>query len=110
METIINIRGTEYTLRFEKQNYAHGHNLAIEVLCWNKEFEFWERYGLLTVNLPNTVLAENRAFLDSNKCSEEILKWIFDNNYAQIIGQGQSGFCTYHLVEFSAEFLEMIAA
>ena len=39
---------------------------------------------------------------------KEIIDWIFKNKYAKKIGQRQSGFCTYPLVEFSKAFMEMI--
>ena len=54
------------------------------------------------------MLNEDEAFLDTNNCSKEIVDWIFKNEYVKKIGQRQSGFCTYPLVEFSKAFMEMI--
>ena len=99
--------GEDHALQFVKQNYFNG-NLAIEVMSEDEEYGGWEPWCSLTVNLPGFMLDENEAFLDTNNCSKEIIDWIFKNKYAKKIGQRQSGFCTYPLVEFSKAFMEMI--
>lgn len=106
MSVILNMWGEDHALQFVKQNYING-NLAIEVMSEDKEYGGWELWSSLTVNLPGFMLDENKAFLDTNNCSKEIIDWIFKNKYAKKIGQRQSGFCTYPLVEFSKTFMEM---
>ena len=107
MSVILNMWGEDHALQFVKQNYFNG-NLAIEVMSEDEEYGGWEPWCSLTVNLPGFMLDENEAFLDTNNCSKEIIDWIFKNKYAKKIGQRQSGFCTYPLVEFSKAFIEMI--
>ena len=107
MSIILNMWGEDHALQFVKQNYFNG-NLAIEVMSEDKEYGGWEPWCSLTVNLPGFMLDENEAFLDTNNCSKEIIDWIFKNKYAKKIGQRQSGFCIYPLVEFSKAFMEMI--
>ena len=107
MSVILNMWGEDHALQFVKQNYFNG-NLAIEVMSEDEEYGGWEPWCSLTVNLPGFMLDENEAFIDANNCSKEIIDWIFKNKYAKKIGQRQSGFCTYPLVEFSKAFMEMI--
>lgn len=110
MSVILNMWGEDYALNFVKQQYYNG-NLAIEVLSCNEEDEeneYWEPWCSLTVNLPGFMHDENEAFLDTNNCSKEIIDWLFENKYVEVIGQRQSGFCTYPLVEFSKAFMELI--
>ena len=108
MSIILNMWGEDHTLQFVKANYQNNGNLAIQVLSHNEEYDFLEPWCSLTVNLPGFMLDENEAFLDTNNCSKEIIDWIFKNKYAKKIGQRQSGFCTYPLVEFSKAFMEMV--
>ena len=105
MSVILNMWGEDHTLQFVKQNYFNG-NLAIEVL--SEESGCWEPWCSLTVNLPGFIHDENEAFLDTNNCSKEIIDWIFKNKYVKKIGERKSGYCTYPLVEFSKEFMEMV--
>ena len=108
MSVILNMWGEDHALQFVKANYQNNGNLAIQVLSHNEEYDFWDIWCSLTVNLPGFMLDENEAFLDTNNCSKEIIDWIFKNKYAKKIGQRQSDFCTYPLVEFSKAFMEMI--
>ena len=108
MSVILNMWGEDHALQFVKQEYAINGNLAIEVLSEDEEYGGWEPWCSLTVNLPGFMHEENEAFLDTNNCSREIIDWIFKNGYAKVIGERQSGFCVYPLVEFSKEFMELI--
>lgn len=106
MKIILNMWGEDHKLKFVKREYFNG-NLAVEVLSEDEEYG-WESWAMLTVNLPGFMLEENEAFLDTNNCSKEIIDWIFKNKYAEKIGERQSGFCVYPLVEFSKEFMENV--
>lgn len=107
MSIILNMWNEDHALQFVKQQYVNG-NLAIEVLSEDEEYGGWEPWCSLTVNLPGFMFDKNEAFLDTNNCSKEIIDWIFKNNYVKKIGERQSGFCTYPLVEFSEAFMENI--
>ena len=108
MSVILNMWGEDHALQFVKQEYLNNGNLAIEVLSEDEEYGGWEPWCSLTVNLPGMCLDSNEAFLDTNNCSKEIIDWIFKNKYAKKIGERQSGFCVYPLVEFSKAFMELI--
>lgn len=107
MSVILNMWGKDHALQFVKRQYMNG-NLAVQVMSEDEEYGGWEPWCSLTVNLPGCSLDENEAFLDTNNCSREIINWIFENNYAKIVGDRMSGFCTYPLVEFSKTFMELI--
>jgi len=96
--------GTEYELAFEKATYAYFGNLAIEVHCKDKRerYAFWEPYATLTVNLDPVM--PNMAYLDSNNVPD-LCEFVIDKGWAEKIGEGTSGFCTYPLVLFTDEFL-----
>lgn len=108
MSVILNMWEEDHALQFVKQEYMNNGNLAIEVLSEDEEYGGWEPWCSLTVNLPGINLDSNEAFLDTNNCSREIINWIFKNGYAKVIGERQSGFCIYPLVEFSDAFMETI--
>ena len=54
------------------------------------------------------MIDENAAFINTNNCSKDIIDWIFKNKYVKKIGERQSGFCIYPLVEFNKAFMETI--
>lgn len=98
--------GVKYKARFFKNNYMNNNNLYIGIVTWNKEYECWESWGDLTVNLPGMTCKLNEAFLDTNNCASEIITALMDKGYIKPTGvTRQSGFCTYPLVEFTEEFL-----
>lgn len=107
MSVILNMWGEDHALQFVKQQYYNG-NLAIEALSEDEEYGGYEPWCSLTVNLPGFMHDGNKAFLDTNNCSKEIIDWLFKNKYVKKIAERQSGFCTYPLVEFSKTFMEMI--
>lgn len=107
MSVILNMWGEDHALQFVKREYLNG-NLAIEVLSEDEEYDGWEPWCMLTTNLSGFVHEGNEAFLDTNNCSKEIIDWIFENKYADVIGYVPSGYCTYPLVRFSDAFMEMI--
>lgn len=98
---------TLYEIKFLKETYSANGNLAVSVLSRENEEELWEPWCYLTKNLSES-LEDNVAYLDTNNCSKEIIDWLFDNDFAKIIGRGANGYCTYPLVEFSKNFMENI--
>ena len=105
MNATINMNGKKHTLLFLKARYQNNDNLAIQVLSKIKEQDRWEPWCNLTVNLPSHTLEKNKAFLDTNNCSEEIINWLLENGHANVIGKAKSGYCIYPLVEFSETFI-----
>lgn len=95
--------GDEYEIFFEKVRYLYG-GLAIDV--WNKHEYGWEPYGTLTKNLgdfPPT----SCAYLDANNLPD-LAEFVLGNGWAEVIGEGSSGYCTYPFVQFTDEFLENV--
>ena len=96
--------GTEYEIAFERTGYVYG-GLAVE--AYDKDEEYgWEPYGTLTVNLGG-FCPTNQAYLDTNNLPD-LAEFVLDMGWAEVINEGQSGWCTYPLVEFTDEFLNEI--
>lgn len=92
--------------RFYKDTYANNGSLYIGVVTWDEEYEYWEPWGDLTVNLPGMCPDENEAFLDTNNCAPEIISELKNQGYIKDTSiKRQSGFCTYPLYAFTEEFI-----
>lgn len=105
VEITFGFLGETYKARFEKSEYANNGNLYIGVATWDEEYEYWEPWCDLTVNL-GVSLPGNEAYLDTNNCAPEIIQCLMDKGYAVDTGMVKySGFCTYPLVRFTEEFL-----
>lgn len=90
--------GMEYEVKINKTRYSNG-NLAIQLMSYDDEYEFWEPYGNLTVNFEEK-LPEGCAYVDTNNMpnAEE-----FINKYGLGEHQGKfrmSGYCCYPLYKF----------
>ena len=96
----------EHKARFLSSTYVNNGNLYIGVRTYDEEYEYWEPWCDLTVNLPGMKCEPNEAFIDTNNCAPEIIKTLKKKGYIKETGvTRQSGFCTYPLMEFSEEFL-----
>lgn len=90
--------GHEYEVKLEKVQYRNG-NLAIQLMCYDDEYNFWEPYGNLTVNFDEK-LPDGYAYVDTNNMptAEQFIK-----EYNLGVHQGKykhSGFCAYPLYKF----------
>ena len=90
--------GCEYEVKAEKTQYMNG-NLAIQLMCYDDEYDFWEPYGNLTVNFDEK-LPDGYAYVDTNNMpnAEQFIK-----KYNLGVHQGKykySGFCAYPLYKF----------
>ena len=99
--------GGTYEIRFVKANYACDGSLAIVVEDFEPDFEYWEPYCNLTVNLGGFGFGQRTAYLDANNVPD-LCEFVIENGWAKVIGEGRSGFCTYPLVEFSSDFIDVI--
>ena len=84
-------------LRISK--YAVPGNLAIRMICADSEWE--EPFATLTVNL-DVKLPANQAYIDTNNL-RTAFDFVMEYKLGELIGFGQSGFCTYPLVEFNLD-------
>lgn len=98
--------GDKYEIAFAKTRYVSGNNLAVEVACREDGEEWWEPYGMLTVNIGWT-FGERQAYLDTNNVPD-LVEFVMSNGWAKEIGEGHSGFCTYPMVEFTEEFVNEV--
>lgn len=108
-EITLRIYGENHKLRFVKSEYMNNKNLAIVVQSEDEDYpDCWEEWCSLTVNLVELPF-HNKAYLDTNNCSKEIINWLFENKYAIDMNAPRiSGYCSYPLVEFSSEFMNML--
>jgi len=88
----------EYEVKVNKTQYYNG-NLAITLDCYDDEYNFWEPYGNLTVNLDKK-LPPNQAYVDTNNMPNAEA-FIAEYNLGEPTGEyGFSGFCCYPLYRF----------
>lgn len=92
--------------RFVVDSYVNGKGTYIGMRTWNDEYDFWEPYCDITVNIPyssvNLKKTENMAecFVDTNNVPD-IDNWLVENGLAFYTNKsGQSGFCTYPVLCF----------
>ena len=95
--------GEKYDIIFKLSEYMNG-KLAVAMEYYDKDYEQFMPYAVLTVNLVGEICGENCAFVDTNNLGEKIIKWLVDNNLGKPTGRyGKSGFCTYPEVKFNMD-------
>lgn len=78
--------------------FARGGGLYIGL--YKREYDVWEVFGNLTVNLPHEPREVNEAYID-NFCSKNKLEFIERHKLGrQLPDTGHSGFATYAKVAF----------
>lgn len=100
----------EYTItRLEIGKYSYGNNLAIELICFNEDWETEEPFATITVNLNYGIpLKENEAFIDVNNCPWAI-DFIKSNKLGEYMGiECPSGYCKYPLYSFDLDKLRRL--
>lgn len=86
--------------------YIDNDNLAIDMM--SDEDGYIEPYAHLTVNIDDFD-DDYTACIDTNNLGEDIIDWLEENEIAIPLGYSlQSGFCSYPVVAFSAEFVESL--
>jgi len=89
-----------YDVFLKIHRYVNNQNLAIEILI--DKGHYYEPYGMLTVNLSET-LPEDTAYVDTNNIqnAEEFIK---EYKLGESTGDTRrSGFCEYPLYKFDLE-------
>lgn len=100
--------GKKHTAQFHKNTYVNNGNLYIGVLAWDEEYEYWEHWSDLTVNL-SVPCKPNTAFIKTDCSGEEIIEALVKKGYATETGVMRcSGYCVYPMYEFTEEFLNGI--
>lgn len=99
--------GGDYRIKINVTEYQQNDALAIQLLSWNEEFQLWEHYGMLTVNLnDSSSLAKDCAFVDTNN-TPNAAEFIEENGLGTFTGiMGFSGFCTYPCYKFNLDILK----
>lgn len=92
----------EYEITLHPTTYAEGNNLAIQMMCWDEEWESEEPFAMLTVNLDGK-RRPNEAFVDVNNCPWA-MRFIEEYELGEWNGEMRSsGFCIYPLVKFNMD-------
>lgn len=88
----------EYEVTVQREKYYNG-NLCIQLMCYDKEYDFWEPYGRLTVNFEEK-LPEGMAYVDTNNLpnAEEFIEKYHLGEFQDKFKM--SGFCCYPLYKF----------
>ena len=86
--------------------YSHKNNLAIMMVCADSDWP--EPFANLTVNLPDHDLPDDLAFIDTNNL-RTAFDFILKYNLGELVGFGQSGFCTYPLIKFNLDEVKKYA-
>ena len=96
--TIKDYFGNDVEVKVKKATYQNNGNLAVQLLYHDKEYDFWEPYATLTVNLGK--LPDGYAYIDINNVPNGDL-FVEENHLGEPTGDyGFSGFCCYPLYKF----------
>lgn len=101
--------GEKHKARFWKNSYANNGSLYIGVLTWDEDYEEWESWSDLTVNLPGMCHEGNLAFVNMECSGKEIITILEAAGFVKNTGVTRSsGYCVYPLYEFTQEFLDSL--
>ena len=93
--------GTYEDISISISKYCKGDRLAIMLNSMNEG-----PFTSLTVNLPEIVIKENQAFVDTNNCTWAP-EFIEQYSLGKATGEyGESGFCRYPLYEFDMDKIQ----
>lgn len=103
MKTIaLNKFGTDHPMTFHLARYLQDDNLYIGLVTHIDGYA--EAWSDLTVNLDGK-REEGCAFIDVNNNGEEIVLWLIQNGFGDIVGMEPSGFCIYPEFKFNMDKL-----
>ena len=92
--------GKEYDVAPVASRYAVGGTLAVQLRCWDSEYEVWEPFGSLTVKLNDDMEGDETAYVDVNNI-QNAEKFIQENGLGVPTGGFKmSGYCVYPLYKF----------
>lgn len=98
-----------YTLDFMKTTYANNGSLAVQIMCQAEGEEYFEPFGMLTVNLTFPPKDKECAFIDTNNMPQDLIQLLIDKGVMTLTGLDQmSGFCVYPECRFDHEWLESL--
>ena len=103
--------GDTYEIQLRKSEYMNNGTLALIMVYYDEEYEEWEVWSDLTVNIDDSEImaSETKAFVDTNNNGNDIIPWLEENGLGHSTGLvGFSGWCTYPLFEFDKEALKEI--
>lgn len=96
-----------YEVKPTVNTYRDWDNLYMGLECFDKEFESWERFSDITVNICPLPYLESA--IDTNNNGSEILNFLEDNGFAVPTGKVvRSGFCSFPVYRFNEAVLEKI--
>lgn len=90
--------GRKKTIRLVRKYYRANNNLCIQAEAWDEEYEWWEPWCPVTINLGDS-LDESHVYLDVNNCDREIINYCLNNSLIAFDEPLKtSGFVMYSLV------------
>lgn len=103
--------GKNNLIKLVRTNYVKAPDkLAIQMLCWDEEYKFWEPWSILTVNTRDQPLNKNCAFIDTNN-NKDIIGWMIKNGMGRTTKRfSVSGHCVYPEFEFNDETLSQMVS
>lgn len=106
---IYTMYGKDYRLKFLKAKYQNNGNTAIRILCKEGDEEFYEPFGVLTVNVK-TFSNPYKACIDTNNMPEDLLEHLKKEGvYAETDTHIRSGYRSYPVVLFNRDWLDALA-
>lgn len=95
--------GTNY-VRFTMDMYNENNNLYLGLESYDPEFDFFEPYGGITVNVRT--LPYLHSTVDTNNNSAALISFLIENGIGEPTGDYlRSGFCNFPVFKFSEEKL-----
>ena len=105
---IYTMYGKDYRLKFLRAKYQNNGNTAVRILCAEGDEEFYEPFGVLTVNLK-TFDIPHKACIDTNNMPEDLLEYLKNEGvYAETDTHIRSGYCSYPVVLFDRDWLDSL--
>ena len=93
----------EYKIKLQLTRYRNDNSLTITAMRYEEEYQYWEPYATLTVNLNYDdcdPAPEDCAYLNTNN-NPGVEEFVNENKLGEFTGiRKQSGYCTYPLYRF----------
>lgn len=79
--------GTTYKGKFSLSKYSAGRNMTIMLECWAEEFQCWETYSYLSVNIPDVVLNDDEFVCKTYSENEGLIEQFIEKGYFKESGR-----------------------
>lgn len=100
--------GKEYRGQLSAAQYGNG-NLAVQLMSWDEEYEFWEPYAKLSVNTELILEADffvAKTYSENEGLIEQFIESGIFENTGQVV---PLGYASGAILKLTDKFLEEIA-